>query len=93
MPFKMNNDKHLWLHKLQREVLLSTFPYIYSCWWLSDKESACQCKRQQDQDLPWVKKIPWRYAFYCKFDHLQLYHRLACLFTEAMPGQVEGIKK
>ena len=24
-------------------------------WWLSDKESACQCKRFN----PWVRKIPW----------------------------------
>ena len=26
--------------------------------WLSDKESACQCKRHGFD--PWVRKIPWR---------------------------------
>ena len=26
--------------------------------WLSDKESACQCKRHRFD--PWVRKIPWR---------------------------------
>ena len=29
--------------------------------WLSDKESACQCKRLRRQAFdPWVGKIPWR---------------------------------
>ena len=27
-------------------------------WWLSGKESACQCRRARF--YPWVKKIPWR---------------------------------
>ena len=27
-------------------------------WWLSGKESACQCKRCRFD--PWVRKIPWR---------------------------------
>ena len=27
-------------------------------WWLSDKESACQCRRHRFD--PWVRKIPWR---------------------------------
>ena len=27
-------------------------------WWLSGKESACQCRRARF--CPWVKKIPWR---------------------------------
>ena len=27
-------------------------------WWLSDKESTCQCKRRGFD--PWVRKIPWR---------------------------------
>ena len=27
-------------------------------WWLSSKESACQCRR--DGFNPWVRKIPWR---------------------------------
>ena len=29
-------------------------------WWLSGKESACQCRRQRDGFDPWVGKIPWR---------------------------------
>ena len=29
--------------------------------WLSDKESACQCRRHQRCGFnPWVRKIPWR---------------------------------
>ena len=27
-------------------------------WWLSDKESTCQCRRHRFN--PWVRKIPWR---------------------------------
>ena len=27
-------------------------------WWLSGKESACQCRRHKFD--PWVRKIPWR---------------------------------
>ena len=27
-------------------------------WWLSDKQSACQCRRHGLD--PWVKKNPWR---------------------------------
>ena len=27
-------------------------------WWLSSKESACQCRRHRFN--PWVRKIPWR---------------------------------
>ena len=27
-------------------------------WWLSGKESTCQCKRHRFN--PWVRKIPWR---------------------------------
>ena len=27
-------------------------------WWLSDKESTCQCKRHRFN--PWIGKIPWR---------------------------------
>ena len=30
-------------------------------WWLSDKESACQCRQHQRLGFsPWVGKIPWR---------------------------------
>ena len=32
--------------------------FSLSLWWLSGKESACQCKRQ-GFDL-WIRKIPWR---------------------------------
>ena len=33
-------------------------PCKISPWWLSGKESACQCRRPQFD--PWVGKIPWR---------------------------------
>ena len=30
-------------------------------WWLSGKESACQCRRLERHKFdPWVGKIPWR---------------------------------
>ena len=30
-------------------------------WWLSGKESACQCRRCRRHGFdPWVEKIPWR---------------------------------
>ena len=32
-------------------------------WWLSDKESTCQCKRCKFN--PWVGKIPWRMKWPC----------------------------
>ena len=30
-------------------------------WWLSDKESSCQCRKHRCD--PWVEKIPWRRAW------------------------------
>ena len=32
--------------------------HISDAWWLSGKESACQCRRHESD--PWVRKIPWR---------------------------------
>ena len=33
---------------------------MYITWWLSDKESACQCRRRKRCGFyPWVEKIPW----------------------------------
>ena len=36
------------------------FPHLYDGlhWWLTGKESACQCRRPGFD--PWVGKIPWR---------------------------------
>ena len=31
---------------------------IWATWWLSVKESACQCRKPEFD--PWVGKIPWR---------------------------------
>ena len=39
-------------------VLLPTIPMKGLPWWLSSKDSACQCRRQEFD--PWVGKIPWR---------------------------------
>ena len=33
-------------------------PYYWLPWWLSGKESACQCRRHRLD--PWIVKIPWR---------------------------------
>ena len=38
---------------LSKGLRLDVFP-----WWLSDKDSACQCRRLGFD--PWVRKIPWR---------------------------------
>ena len=37
------------------------FPGVGFSWWLSGKESACQCRRLQFG--PWVRKIPWRWTW------------------------------
>ena len=44
-------------------VLSSWLFTVFSCsgripWWLSGKESACQCRRHRSH--PWSGKIPWR---------------------------------
>ena len=36
----------------------TTSVYIWLWWWLSGKESTCQCRRHTFD--PWVGKIPWR---------------------------------
>ena len=42
---------------LQRDFLNSNL-YPRFLWWLSGKESACQCRRYRFN--PWVRKSPWR---------------------------------
>ena len=37
---------------------INIYRYILLPWWLSNKESACQCRRCRFN--PWVRKIPWR---------------------------------
>ena len=39
-------------------MLLTLSMLLLLPWWLSSKESACQCRRHQFN--PWVRKIPWR---------------------------------
>ena len=34
---------------------------LYLDWWFSGKESTCQCRRCKFN--PWVRKIPWRWAW------------------------------
>ena len=48
------------LVKSELWALGSILPYpLYRLpWWLSGKESVCQCKRRGFN--PWIKKIPWR---------------------------------
>ena len=41
-----------------KAVLLPTIPMQGLPWWLSSKDSACQCRRQEFN--PWVGKIRWR---------------------------------
>ena len=50
---------------LHQEVFISSSLSAIICisevgppWWLSDKESACQCRRHEFH--PWVGKVPWR---------------------------------
>ena len=35
--------------------------HIVLPWWLSGKESTCQCRRRKFD--PWVGKIPWRWKW------------------------------
>ena len=44
-------DRHNWSN------LACMHTYIYIPWWLSGKESTCQCRRLRFD--PWVSKIPW----------------------------------
>ena len=37
-------------------------------WWLSGKESACQCRRHGFN--PWIRKIPWRMKWQTTLVHL-----------------------
>ena len=38
--------------------------YVSCTWWLSGKESTCQCRRCKRLGFhPWVRKIPWRRAW------------------------------
>ena len=47
--------------QFRASILMSSFQGLP--WWLSSKESACQCRRPKRQGLdPWVRKIPWRRA-------------------------------
>ena len=74
IPPMTNNIEHLFLSLLticisylrgkKKEYLnplpLSQLGYLpfQLRWWLSGKESACQCSRHTFS--PWVRKIPWR---------------------------------
>ena len=41
-----------------------TVEYFGLSWWLSGKESPCQCRRHGGLRFnPWVRKIPWRRAW------------------------------
>ena len=40
------------------KVIICTYVFIGLSCWLSDKESACQCRRHGYD--PWIRKIPWR---------------------------------
>ena len=43
-------------HNLRlKDTLLSTFSFMKLPWWISGKESTCQCRFH-----PWVRKILWR---------------------------------
>ena len=46
-------SKTLKIYNNRKLVLFIGLP-----WWLSGKESICQCRRLRFD--PWVRKIPWR---------------------------------
>ena len=41
-------------------VVLVVLVELQLPWWLSGKESTCQCRKNEFD--PWVRKIPWRRA-------------------------------
>ena len=51
---------HVYIHIYTlTHICTYTYTHIYGLtWWLSDKESSCQCKRGRFNS--WVGKIPWR---------------------------------
>ena len=64
-----NLSQELWssllkvMHKPQSHHHFKSLPsFTFSfCWWLSGKESACQCRRHRRCKFdPCVRKIPWR---------------------------------
>ena len=60
---------NIWLHLILKSCKVKLYIYVYVCvciyiygppWWLSGKESACQCRIPGFD--PWVGKISWRRA-------------------------------
>ena len=47
----------LWTQKHFCPLLIPCMNSSWASWWLSDKESACQCRRGRFD--PWIRKIPW----------------------------------
>ena len=47
----------LWIQKRFCPLLIPCMNSSWASWWLSDKESACQCRRCRFD--PWIRKIPW----------------------------------
>ena len=63
-----SNTVFFFINSLAFSTYRYMLSYIILCihywghpWWLSDKESACQCRRHGFD--PWIGKIPWRRAW------------------------------
>ena len=63
----MTCPKSLWseskshVKALYLNVYYKGYNYGWTSQWLSDKESACQCRSHRRLGFnPWVRKIPWR---------------------------------
>ena len=57
-PFLVPARTHYFTSNSSREYLIAFICLYRLPWWLSGKESVCQCRRFKFD--PWLRKIPWR---------------------------------
>ena len=58
---KLTSLKAITKNIVSLHIFICLFKYICTCWWLSSKESACQCWRHKRCEVdPWIRKICWR---------------------------------
>ena len=55
---KMQIHKSFQLHVFSKEIISTKLRKQGLPWWLSGKESACQCKRRRSGFNPWVGEDP-----------------------------------
>ena len=82
-----NTDRNIPSHNDEAVIANPLFIFVGLPWWLSGKESICQCKKHEFD--PWVRNILWRR----KWRHSSIFAR-EIPWTEA-PGRLQsrGLQK